>query len=149
MTVKDVAPRVLLAVTLLIIASSVISGLAWISIITWLERLLLNEGGLGYLWTKKANIPAACGWLHHLWPYLFMALWLLALMSKDLQSRTQVFQPTEIFMILYLKSCNVTCLRSFPPLFLTQPWLLIEGHSKSLKQRASAIFSKHVSQICS
>lgn len=98
-----VAPQVLPALTLVIIASSVISGLEGIFVICWLERLLLNDRGLGYLWTKEANIPlpvfGSTGVeLDHWWPHLFMTMWLLALTREDILHCQGQLTENYVFM---------------------------------------------------
>lgn len=113
-----VAPQVLPAVTSVIIASLVVSGLGRIFIISWLET------GLGYLWTKEANIRAASVWKRRRWVRSLVALliysrWLLALTSRDILycQGLCVSGLTEkyMFMELCLKSCNTSYVSSKRP----------------------------------
>lgn len=107
----------LTAVTLVIIASLVVSGLGRIFISGWLERLLLNEGGLAYLWTKEANVPAASVWKHRrrgrsLVTLLIYDWWLKIHTVKDSVSLSW---QRNICLRNYIWSCNKSYVLSKRP----------------------------------
>ncbi len=128
-----VAPQVPPAVTLVIIASSVISGSGEIFIISWLDRLfffLWMEEKRGYLWTKEVNITAPNGhlcWVGSLLNFLRMRF--LALVSK-VMSRTLNLAADREFIKLCLLSCGIAYISRSPHLlpFLPTHPLTISSH---------------------